>query len=469
MATSESLPLKYRPQRFEDLVGQDVLARYLSSLIKRGQVAKHLIVYGQYGSGKTSSSRIYTRALNCLAPNEETGSPCNECDNCKAFFEKRYTDYLEVDGATSGRIEKIKEIQDIATTPPMFGQYRILLIDEAQGLSKQAWDVLLKIIEEPPPYLCFIFTTTEVDKVRPAIRSRCQTLEVQLLTHPAAVTHLKHVCKEEGFHYEDAALDLIAYVSKGHPRDLLKNLEQCAMFDDLTVANVAQVLNLGFVTHLMKFFRAFQQKDLAGMKKSLEDWGDSPQRILQTLQEFLVFLLYATVKNTGVVVNPVFEAIPKSDLHSVYNWFIQHASPAIEGGMATAFLNVVRAISSTPASTSVSLDIVIHSLYNLAYEHGFNTALYGKASNKVQQTAATQGEQKKRPGGRQFTTVHQAANAPAQPPAVQPPPVQPQPAAQPVQPTQPAAQPAEEKPVYGHTLLQSGFSLAGDTSDIVSL
>jgi DNA polymerase III, gamma/tau subunits len=153
----QSLPIKYRPARWKDFVGQEVIVRYLSNLVKRGQ-GKNLIFAGHFGSGKTSSAVYYAKCMLCENPTESADS-CNSCPQCSFWDngERNHPSFHEQDGASNSGVQKIRELLDIMNTPPLYGKYRVVLIDEVQSLSKQAWDALLKTIEEPPLFLITIF------------------------------------------------------------------------------------------------------------------------------------------------------------------------------------------------------------------------------------------------------------------------------------------------------------------------
>lgn len=314
----EGLALKYRPEVFEDVLGQDVSVSYLTALIKKGQRAKNLIISGSYGSGKTTSGRIYARALNCLAPSIG-GSPCNICVNCDAFYTKSFPDYHETDGSSKGRIEDIEKLSDLARTPPLQGKYRIIVIDEAHGLSNKAWDSLLKIVEEPPPFLAFIFLTTEAGKIREAIKSRCQVLEVHVLDNTTSMRHLEHICHLEGFIYEQKALEILAHISKGHPRDLVTNLEQASMLGDINVLNVRGLFNLGYLEPLVSYCKGiFDPQGLPRVLKSIHTWPISPGKMQGHLSEYLVHLKYAHLLKTSIRINPSFSLIPEGDEIQLY-------------------------------------------------------------------------------------------------------------------------------------------------------
>lgn len=415
MATPASLPLKYRPQTFETLVGQETIARYLSALIKRGQLGRNIILSGEYGSGKSSSCRIYARALNCLNPTP-AGSPCNECEHCQLFFQDQFPDYLEIDGASRGRIEQIKELVDIARTPPMYGRKRVINIDEAQGVSRQGFDALLKLIEEPPPYLVFIFTTTELNKIREAIRSRCQKLEVKLLDHGTAVGHLEHVCKAEQFTYERSALELIAFLSHGHPRDLLTNLEQTSYLGDITLDNVKALFNLGFVKHLHGFYNALFNDRHTDAVSELRTWGDTPTAMLDLIREYALYLQYTFVFNTTLTLNPIFGFIPRGDLTELMNALRRQANAA--GVSFDAALSaLIQALAKATASSPIALELLTIDLYNLIYRFKFNAVQFGQPAVEAPTVRTAK---RSATTGRQFAGAYRAAITPQGTPTVVP-------------------------------------------------
>jgi DNA polymerase III subunit gamma/tau len=321
-----SLALKYRPRRFEDLLGQDVLARTLSELIKRGQIVKNLVISGPYGSGKTSSARIYGRALNCVEPTP-TGSPCMTCDNCRMLDDdgRGFPDYMEFDGASHGTKDEIKNILEICRQPPMYGKTRVMVCDEAQGVSKQGFDAMLKIVEEPPPFLGIVFTTTEKNKIRPAVLSRCLQGEVKLLEPSVSVAHLAHICAEENIAFESSALELIAYLAEGHPRDLLKRLEQVADLGDVTLESVKQSFSLGYTQVLVNYSYALLNNDPLQQAEILRNWDELPATKLELIRQYFLFVYYTEFLRAQFTVNPVFSFIPQGDRQAVLNAFADRA------------------------------------------------------------------------------------------------------------------------------------------------
>jgi len=209
-----TLPIKYRPKKYTDLQGQTTVVKFLQALSKR-QLGRNIILYGVYGTGKTTSARIYAKSLNCLNLSKD-GDPCYVCDACL-----EPSNVIEIDAASSSGKDDVKELLEIAKIPPLIGNYRVIIADEAQQFSKSAWDALLKSIEEPKSFQVFIFSTTEINKVREAIRSRCQNLEIKLLDTETSIKLLNKVCHAEGLIFEKEALEIISFISQGHSRDLL--------------------------------------------------------------------------------------------------------------------------------------------------------------------------------------------------------------------------------------------------------
>ena len=240
-----ALARKWRPQRFEDVIGQRGAVETLRNAIGSGRLAQSFIFAGPRGVGKTTTARILARALNCVEG--PTPEPCGTCDACREIAEGRDVDVMEIDGATYTGVDAVREvIVEPLSISPMRDRYKVFIIDEVHRLSKNAFDALLKSIEEPPPYVKFMMATTELDKVPVTIQSRSQVFELKSLPASAIRGQLAAVTKSENVRIEDAALGLVARSAEGSMRDALSSLDQILAFtsDGVTAADVSTVLGL---------------------------------------------------------------------------------------------------------------------------------------------------------------------------------------------------------------------------------
>src|SRR4030042_5150078 len=208
---------KYRPQTFDELIGQEFVASSLKNSINNNKIANAYLLSGPRGVGKTSAARIIAKALNCKEG--PTGSPCNKCDSCTTITQGYNTDVIEIDGASNTSINDIRVIQEEILYPPVNSKYKVYIIDEVHMLSKSAFNALLKTIEEPPEYVVFIFATTEVNKVLPTIRSRCQQFNFRLIPSELIYKLLKNVLSKYKIKYDEQAIIWIAKEGQGSMRD----------------------------------------------------------------------------------------------------------------------------------------------------------------------------------------------------------------------------------------------------------
>lgn len=223
------LARKYRPQNFNELLGQDALVQTLTNAIKNNRLHHAYILTGIRGVGKTTTARIIAKALNCTGKDGHGGptiNPCGICENCRAIAESRHIDVLELDAASRTGVDDMREILDGVRYKPTNGRYKIYIIDEVHMLSKSAFNALLKTLEEPPSHVIFIFATTEIRKVPITVLSRCQRFDLQRLTIDTLVNHFKNIIAKENLSAEDEALHLIAKAADGSCRDGLSLLDQ---------------------------------------------------------------------------------------------------------------------------------------------------------------------------------------------------------------------------------------------------
>lgn len=221
---------KYRPKDFDELIGQEFIASSLKNSFNKNRVANAYLLSGPRGVGKTSTARIIAKALNCIQG--PTGTPCNSCENCISITQGFNPDVIEIDGASNTSINDVKIIQEEILYPPVKSKYKVYIIDEVHMLSKSAFNALLKTIEEPPEYVVFIFATTEINKVIPTIRSRCQQFNFRLIPTEQIYFALEKVLKEANIKYEENALMWIANEGKGSMRDAYTILDQIISFCD---------------------------------------------------------------------------------------------------------------------------------------------------------------------------------------------------------------------------------------------
>ncbi len=223
------LARKYRPQSFNELLGQDALVKTITNAIKNNRLHHAYILTGIRGVGKTTTARIIAKALNCTGKDAVSGAtinPCGICENCRAIAESRHIDVLELDAASHTGVGDIREILDGVRYKPTNGRYKVYIIDEVHMLSNSAFNALLKTLEEPPSHVIFIFATTEIRKVPVTILSRCQRFDLQRLGIELLMEHFKNIAQKEGFKAEEEALHLIAKAADGSCRDGLSLLDQ---------------------------------------------------------------------------------------------------------------------------------------------------------------------------------------------------------------------------------------------------
>jgi DNA polymerase-3 subunit gamma/tau len=232
---------KYRPQTFDDLVGQNHVSQTLKNAVEQNRLAHAYLFVGPRGVGKTSTARILAKALNCV--NGPTVTPCGVCDNCKEIAGGNSLDVIEIDGASNNSVEDVRELRDNVRYAPAKGRYKIYLIDEVHMLSSAAFNALLKTLEEPPPHVKFIFATTEPQKVLPTILSRCQRFDLHRIPAKLIAQHLQYIAKQEKITLEPAAAHAIARGAEGGLRDAESMLDQLVAFcgDPISEGDVLKV------------------------------------------------------------------------------------------------------------------------------------------------------------------------------------------------------------------------------------
>ncbi|MBN1369368.1 MAG: DNA polymerase III subunit gamma/tau [Dehalococcoidaceae bacterium] len=240
---SEVYYRRWRPQALSDVVGQEHVTRTLLNALKTGHVSHAYLFCGPRGTGKTSTSRILAKAVNCLTT-DGTGEPCNTCSMCQAITEGRAMDVIEIDAASNTGVDDIRSLKEKVAYSPAEGRYKIYIVDEVHMLSNNASNALLKTLEEPPPRVIFILATTESHKLLPTILSRCQRFDFKRLKHTDIIAKLQSICQQEGLSIEPEALKLVARSATGSLRDAENLLEQLAGYygSQVTVSQVTSLL-----------------------------------------------------------------------------------------------------------------------------------------------------------------------------------------------------------------------------------
>lgn len=233
---------KYRPCGFDDVYGQEHIVKTLKRQIETGRIGHAYLFSGSRGTGKTTMARIFAKAINCLNPKD--GSPCGECAVCKALSNPSNLDIIEIDAASNNRVDEIRNLRETVTFPPTTGRYKVYIVDEVHMLTDQAFNALLKTLEEPPSYAVFILATTEAHKVPQTILSRCMRFDFKLISEDLIADRIKNIYDDLGKEYEDSAVHAIARAGNGSMRDALSVADICVSYGDgkLTYNDVLEVL-----------------------------------------------------------------------------------------------------------------------------------------------------------------------------------------------------------------------------------
>jgi DNA polymerase III subunit gamma/tau len=291
------LARKYRPQRFSELIGQEAMVTTLGNAIKRGRLAHAFLMTGVRGVGKTSTARLIAKALNCTGPDGQGGAtidPCGVCDACKAITDGRHMDVIEMDAASHTGVDDVREIIEAVRYAAASARYKVYIIDEVHMLSKNAFNALLKTLEEPPTHVKFIFATTEIQKVPITVLSRCQRFDLRRIAADRLASHFQYVIDAEGVAADPEALALIARAAEGSVRDGLSMLDQAIAHcdvegaDRLTGEQVRSMLGLsdrGATRALFKMILTGEAQPALAAITDQNDLGVEPVALMKGLLE----------------------------------------------------------------------------------------------------------------------------------------------------------------------------------------
>ena len=296
----QALYRKWRPQKFEDMVGQTAVTKTLKNAIIHHKTSHAYLFTGPRGTGKTSAAKIFAKAINCLNPQD--GEPCNDCLLCKGITEGTIGDVIEIDAASNNGVEEIRDIRDKARYAPTQATYKVYIIDEVHMLSTGAFNALLKTLEEPPKNVIFILATTEPHKIPATIISRTQRFDFRRITNDEIIQRLRYILEQEGIAYEEEALSVIARCANGGMRDALSLLDQVISFSDDKVSFEQAIQVSGSLTDdlMIEFVRLLTQQQAQAALLKLQDLlllGKEASRLIEEWLEFSRDLLVA--KQTG--------------------------------------------------------------------------------------------------------------------------------------------------------------------------
>ncbi|HRI05445.1 MAG TPA: DNA polymerase III subunit gamma/tau [Candidatus Dojkabacteria bacterium] len=325
---SKSLYNKYRSQTFDELVGQESVTKLLKNAVKKGKIANAYLLVGSRGTGKTSTARILAKALNCSHLTEE-GNPCNECDHCMAISKGSFLDLIEIDAASNRGIDQIRELKEKLEFSPSEGRFKIYIIDEVHMLTKEAFNALLKTLEEPPAHVVFILATTDVHKLPPTILSRCQRYDFKLGTDEQIRKVIVRSAKAEKVEFEEVALDVLVNNAKGSYRDAMSLLDvvvsgqmQSDKPEIITESEVRSILGMtsdAFVDSFVKALLSGDVKQSLELIYQVEKDGINLAQFVKQLLERMRKVLVAKVSGGDF---PGFEAFSLASINKVISDFI---------------------------------------------------------------------------------------------------------------------------------------------------
>ena len=296
----KALYREYRPLVFDDVIGQEHIIRTLKNQIKNNNLSHAYLFCGTRGTGKTTTAKILSRAVNCISQDKE--APCNECEMCKGILDGSNLDVIEIDAASNNSVDDIRELRDTVKYTPNGSKYKVYIIDEVHMLSQGAFNALLKTLEEPPSYVIFILATTEPNKIPATILSRCQRFDFKRVSIETLMDRMRLICEKENVDIDEDALRIVARNGQGSVRDSLSILDKCVSFssEKLTAEKVLDLLGSADPSQLFDFAKAIIDSDIQKSMKLIDDyymWGKDLKILVQDTTQFFRSLMMVKIFN----------------------------------------------------------------------------------------------------------------------------------------------------------------------------
>ncbi len=323
----QTLYRKYRPKTFELVYGQDVIVRTLKNVIKNDKLSHAYLFTGPRGTGKTSSAKLFAKAINCL--NNKDGDACNECENCKSFNNNSNPDIIEIDAASNNGVDEIREIKNKVSLVPSMSKYKVYIIDEVHMLSIGAFNALLKTLEEPPEYIIFILATTEPQKIPATIISRCQRFDFKSISHDKMKQCLENIISKENISIDDGAIEEIINNSKGGMRDAIGLLDQASAFcnNNITANDIEELSGNISIKQIRIFLSNIMQKEYNVIFDSISNYSSNGKDFALICEKIINYIregiLYKKKINTDKILDEdknIFDKLSDTDLYDLIDY-----------------------------------------------------------------------------------------------------------------------------------------------------
>ena len=323
----QTLYRKYRPKTFELVYGQDVIVKTLKNVIKNDKLSHAYLFTGPRGTGKTSSAKLFAKAINCL--NNKDGDACNECENCKSFNNNSNPDIIEIDAASNNGVDEIREIKNKVSLVPSMSKYKVYIIDEVHMLSIGAFNALLKTLEEPPEYIIFILATTEPQKIPATIISRCQRFDFKSISHDKMKQCLENIISKENISIDAGAIEEIINNSKGGMRDAIGLLDQASAFcnNNITANDIEELSGNISIKQIRIFLSNIMQKEYKVIFDSIFNYSSNGKDFASICEKIINYIregiLYKKKINTDKILDEdknIFDKLSDTDLYDLIDY-----------------------------------------------------------------------------------------------------------------------------------------------------